>query len=444
MPVVTGSGRLPAGTEAPETGAGRAIVCYVRVRVQILTYPVGVVVGLLPVVVELGVPPRPASLLLDGRPACTFVSDTSACVVELGAAPRVHLLELVRKGPSGNVVERAVRWVNRPGAAEAEIQTKTTCAPKSETCTVVVGWAHPGRLNPSSTKVTLDGKGVFLPKNRTLVVPARTDRGALLTVDLVFPDGRRAFHAGAVGGRTRGDEGADLTAVLHERACEEGVADRAVRRYAAAGVSLRAFEPGEWAGEWEVTFVAEPQVEPLLRGLFEWLKKSKVPEGVRNALDGAAVLTGVVADDALREGDLLQKGKAEMWVERLLAAIGRGPQEGLRTADAVAAAAFHTGAAPRRRAVVLLLGGSGLDTSRLPGAGVRRYAAEVGVPLEVWRLDPADRPEWPADRVIATAQGFEDALVQLRRRISCQGVAWVEADYRAAAAAAAEPAEKQP
>jgi hypothetical protein len=411
--------------------------------VQILTYPVGVVVGLLPVVVELGAPPRPASLLLDGRAACTFVSEASACLVDLGAAPKVHLLELVRKGPAGNVVERAVRWVNRPGATEAEIQTKTTCAPKAERCDVVVGWAHPDRLNPSSTKVTLDGKSVSLPRNRTLSVAARSERGALLTVDLVFPDGRRAFHAGAVGGRTRGDEGADLTAVLHERACEEGVADGVRRRYADAGVSLRAFEPGEWGGEWEATFVAEPQVEPLLRGLFEYLRKSKVPEGVRNALDGATALTGVVADDALREVDLLQKGKADLWVERLLAAIGRGPQKGLRTADAVAAAAFHAGAAPHRRAVVLLLGGPGLDTSRLPVAGVRRYAAEVGVPLAVWRLDPAPRPEWTSERVLETAPAFEEALLALRKRVSCQGVAWVEADYRRATGAA-EPSAKTP
>jgi hypothetical protein len=39
--------------------------------VQILTYPVGVVVGLLPIVVELGVPTRPVSLLLDGRQVCS-------------------------------------------------------------------------------------------------------------------------------------------------------------------------------------------------------------------------------------------------------------------------------------------------------------------------------------------------------------------------------------
>ena len=83
---------------------------------QILTYPVGVVVGLLPVVVELGAPPRPATLRLDGRTVCSFVDATTVCTVDLGRAPKVHLLELVRTGGSGNVVERAIRWVNRPGA----------------------------------------------------------------------------------------------------------------------------------------------------------------------------------------------------------------------------------------------------------------------------------------------------------------------------------------
>jgi hypothetical protein len=406
---------------------------------QILTYPVGVVVGLFPVVVELGAPPRPATLLLDGRAACAFEQAGSACVVDLGPAPKVHLLELVRKGPAGNVVERAVRWVNRPGAAEAEIQTRTTCEPAADTCEVTVGWAHSDRLNPRSIRVTLDGRRVSLPVNRTLVVPARTARGTLLTVDLAFPDRSRAFHAGAIGGRVRGDEGADLTAILHDRACEEGAADGVLRRYAGAGLSLRAFEPGDWGGNWEVTFVAEPQVGPLLSGLFAGPKRWSVPDGVAGALDGATALTGIVANDELQEGDLLQKGKAGHWVERLLAAIGRGPGIGQRTADAAAAAAFHAGAAPRRRAVVLLLGESAVDTSRLPVEGARRYAAEVGVPLEVWNLTLADRPGWPRDRVILTADGLEEALRNLRRRLSCQGIAWVEADYRAATAAALAP-----
>ncbi len=403
---------------------------------QILTYPVGVVVGLLPVVVELGVPSRPATLLLDGRTACHLRDASAACMVDLGSAPKVHLLELVRKSPDGRIVERAIRWVNRPGAAEAEIQTKTTCPERSETCDVVVGWAHPDKLGPEKMSATLEGKSVALWKSRTLKVPARSTRGSLLTVDLEFPDGRRAFWAGAVGGRTRGDEPVDLAAIVHERAtCDEDALKRILARYAAAGVELRAFEPGESRGEWEVTFVAEPQVEPLVRSLFNLMAKWRLPEAVRSRMEGATAVRGVVADGVLREADLMQGGKPSFWLERLLAAIGVKP-DGLRTVDAVAAAAWRSGASPRRRAVVLLLGDPGVDTSRLPLEGVRRFAAEIFVPLEVWRLGDRDRPEWKPDRVIATPADFEDALAKLRVRIACEGIAWVEADYRAAAAAA--------
>ena len=108
---------------------------------QILTFPVGVVVGLLPVVVELGVPAAPARLLLDGRPACALSAETTRCDVDLGPAPKVHLLELVREDESGRRIERVVRWVNLPGAAEAEVQTRTVCPPAAETCAVTIGWA---------------------------------------------------------------------------------------------------------------------------------------------------------------------------------------------------------------------------------------------------------------------------------------------------------------
>ena len=195
---------------------------------QILTYPVGVVVGLLPVVVELGAPPRPASLRLDGRTVCSFVDSRSSCTVDLGAAPKVHLLELVRTSEEGNVVERALRWVNRPGAAEAEVQTRTRCEDTGARCSVRIGWAHPERLNPRKVVVLLDGKPAAGAKRRELGVDVDGARGALLTVDMTFPDGRRATHATVLGGRARGDEGAAIAAELETAACgESGPADAA-------------------------------------------------------------------------------------------------------------------------------------------------------------------------------------------------------------------------
>jgi hypothetical protein len=420
-------------------------------EMQILTYPVGVVVGILPLVVELGVPPKPASLLLDGKTACSLTAEAPGCSVDFGAQPRIHLLELVRRDASGRVVERSTRWVNRPGADQAEVQTQTACPPGAATCTVLIGWAHPERMNPSRIRAALDGKPVSLPKDRTLAVPARALRGTLLTVELAFPDDRRATYAGAVGGRTHGDESVDLAPMLHEGTCDAERLGEVVRRYEAAKVGLRAVEPGD-PGDWQLTFVAEPSVLETLRVWFEEKKapligpkRILVPDSIAGAFGGAGnvvALTGVVAGGALQEFDLLQAGSPNLWVERLAAALRGAVKSGARTADAAAATGFHAGAAPRKRAVVLLLGNVSMDASVLPAAGVRRYLGEVRVPFEAWNLTPIDRPDWPGARRVATPADLYDSLVALRRRISCQSIAWVEADFRTASAAAraADPA----
>ena len=94
--------------------------------------------------------------------------------------------------------------------------------------------------------------------------------------------------------------------------------------------------------------------------------------GVFGGVGNVVALTGVVASGSLQEVDLLQGASPDLWVERLVAALRGEAQSGSATADAVAATGFHAGAAPRRRAVVLLLGDGSTDASVLPAAGVRR------------------------------------------------------------------------
>jgi hypothetical protein len=78
--------------------------------VEILTYPIGLVIGMLPVIANLGPQASlPAQLLLDGRPACVMTAETPKCTVDLGADLRVHRLELVRTDAKGTVIERATR-----------------------------------------------------------------------------------------------------------------------------------------------------------------------------------------------------------------------------------------------------------------------------------------------------------------------------------------------
>ena len=119
--------------------------------------------------------------------------------------------------------------------------------------------------------------------------------------------------------------------------------------------------------------------------------------------------------------------------------FGTTAEGGSESADAVAGAGFRTGAAPRRRGVVLLLGSDAADSSRLPAAGVRRYLEEIRVPFEAWNLASNDRPDWPGAQRVTTPGDLYDALLALRRRIACQSIAWVEADFRTASSAARAP-----
>jgi hypothetical protein len=391
--------------------------------VQILTYPVGVVVGLLPVVVELGAPPRPASLLLDGRPACTFVSDASACVVDLGSAPRVHLLELVRKGPASNVVERAVRWVNRPGASQAEVQTRTRCAEGGNRCSVRVGWAHPERLNPKKIAIALDGVRATTTRNRDLSVDVAGVRGALLTVDLAFSDGRRATHASVLGGRVHGDEETAVAASLDTEACgPDGPAAAAARRRA-AGEVVRAAERGEP----EIVFVVEPAAFGPLRSLLgPPYAVPKPPERV--ALDDVLRKAGfavhvVVPDRRLSLGELEPK---EPVFDAILETLDATPLKPVRLADAVASAALHIGVAGKRRLVVLVAAEGAEDSSVLGAAPVRAYLGDLRVPIVVWRLRPPARPEWPAGRTVASTDDLRAAILEAKERLDCQAVVWTE------------------
>jgi hypothetical protein len=389
---------------------------------QILTYPVGVVVGLLPVVVELGAPPRPATLLLDGRPACTFVDAASRCDVDLGTAPRMHLLELVRRGPEGNVVERAARWVNRPGASQAEVQTRTRCD-EGNRCHVRIGWAHPERLNPSRATVALDGVRSSTKRDRDLSIDVDGARGALLTVDLVFKDGRRATYASVLGGRVHGDEETAVAARLENDACGAGGLAAAEARRRAAGERVRASERGDA----ELVFVAEAAAYGALRDLLgSPYAMPKPPEraGLDDALRKAGFAIHLAVPDArLALGELQPR---EPVLEALLETLDATPLKPVRLADAVASAAFHVGAPGRRRAVVLVAADGAQDAGLLSAAPVRSYLEEIRVPLVVWRMRAGVRPEWPDGRTIETLDDLRAALADVKARLECQAVVWTE------------------
>ncbi len=316
-----------------------------------------------------------------------------------------------------------MRWVNRPGAAEAEVQTRTRCDESSGRCDVRVGWAHPERLNPKKVTVALDGRRVAGTRHRDVSLDVAGTRGALLTVDLTFPDGRRATHAAVLGGRVHGDEDTVVSAALETDACGPDGPGAAAARRRSAGESVRAAERGEG----EIVFVAEPAAYGALVGLVG--SPYTLPKGAdQTALDGilraARVAVHVVVPDRrLSRGELLPK---EPVLQALLETLDATPLRPVRLADAVASAALHVGVPGKRRLVVLVAAEGAEDSSVLGAAPVREYLEEIHVPLVVWRVRPDARPLWPPGRTIATVQDLRAALLEVRARLECQAVVWTE------------------
>ncbi|HKF44622.1 MAG TPA: YCF48-related protein [Thermoanaerobaculia bacterium] len=407
---------------------------------EILSYPVGLLIGLFPVIVDLGPGTQNAELLLDGRPACTITARAPACTVDLGPDPVIHVMELVRKDRAGNVTEKVSRWVNKPGV-EAEVHVGGACEKKSRSCDFTVTWAHPAKQDPASLTVAVDGSTVSRAVTNKIRAPFSAQATPqVVTADAVFPDGRRATYTRLLHGSYPEAAEASLQAVpvIVEKEIPDEDLAKTLRE---AGWPVRAVE----LGEFEVVFVVEPGVlEPMSSfGLSNQSKPLGNAEQIRAILandsltafllyDAAASdQTRVLASDLSQYGSraplrLSPRNPVGSWIRGLFQAPGSVPKtHRLRTSDAVAAAGYHLGGSSRRRAVVLIAGAGREDESTFSPEQARAYLGQTRVPLFVWRKDPGAAKEWDGGGGPLVAKiGFN--IGELRRELDRQRIVWLE------------------
>ncbi len=413
---------------------------------DILSYPVGLLIGLFPVMVDLGGRPEPAELLLDGRPACTISARAPACTVDLGPDPVIHALELVRRDKAGHVIESVRRWVNKPGV-EAEVRASGRCERKTRACEFTVTWAHPAKLDPASLTVALDGVTVARSVVSTLSVPfPRGSTPQVVTADATFPDGRRATFTQLLQGSYPEKAEASLQAI--PIVVQPGVRDEDLAgSLKEAGWPVRAVEQGDF----ELVFVVEPGAFGSSTNVGAAALKSRaaVP------LEDAEQIRVIVANDSLTAFDALQaeslerpdvgpagpmgiergtlgsvqksrprKGGRESWLRRLfLAPLNIPSLQRLRTSDAVAISGYDLGGSSRRRAVVLIAGSERTDESTFSAEQARAYLGQTLVPLFVWRATPGSAPDWPEGSPL---QLLGPDMAGLRRDLDHQRIVWLE------------------
>jgi hypothetical protein len=394
---------------------------------EILTYPVGLVVGLLPVLANLGpAGSPPAKLLIDGQAACVLTTDAPQCTVQLGPRLDVHLLELMRTNARGTIVERTTRWINRPGA-EAEVRLNGSCEPTAGECTVSIGWAHPGKLEPATMTLSVDGKPVLRGVQHEFHFHAEPGVEHLVAVDVTFEDNRRASQARVLGAGYAGFAETALNAI------PVLPAPASASPGSIGGLPVRSVDDAGY----EVTFVVEPGALSSFERVWEHISdligedRSVPRDPIRSSrpavlaqLKQAERIHGVVADPQLSRMRLLVE---DDWFQLLVRLSSASGKQKVRIADAIAAAGLHAAGAPRKRAVVLVLSGRHKDESVFSAAEVRRYLSEIMVPLVVWRVRNGISADWPAGPSVTTGT-LLPAMKALRSDLDAQRIAWVEGE----------------
>lgn len=403
---------------------------------EILSYPVGLLIGLFPVIVDLGGRIEPAQLLLDGRPTCAISARAPACTVDLGPDPIIHLLELIRKDRAGRVIERVSRWVNKPGV-EAEVHASGQCEKKSRSCEFRVTWGHPGKQDPAALTVALDGVTIARTVTSTIQAPfPRNSTPQVVTADAVFPDGRRATYTRLLHGSYPEEAEASLQAV--PIIVQPGVRDEDLTKILReAGWPVRAVE----LGEFEVDFVVEPGVLEsrssfgLSTQSMPLVSAEQIRAIVANDMITAFTLQDAAVSDRTRDlgpglsqygsrASVPPRNPVGSWIRGLFRAPSSVPATHRpRTSDAVAAAGYHLGGSPRRRAVVLMAGSGRVDESTYSPEQARSYLHQTLVPLFVWRTDLGVAPEWGSGVLLG---GMGRNIAALRREIDRQRIVWLE------------------
>jgi len=416
--------------------------------VKFLTLLAGLVVGVENVEVAVIEPAARVELRLNGR----VVAGTSAppWVLRCDFGRELHpgLVEAVAFDESGRELGRDAQRVNLPESrAEAAIVPET-----DESGRVVaarLAWSSPEFERPRSILALLDGRPVKVSGSHRLDLSAAApDELHVLSVELEFSPELRLKRQLEFGKGFSGDASSDLTAVpvLVDGLSQLPAAASMVGWLTAGGEELRVTAVERERGR--LVVVRDPGAEDQLvrlqaegkrlsrearragvAGTGSWLDmldgdvelRVLVAEPVRPSDRARATLLFPYSGEGLPGTEGIIRAAAAPKNERLLGA-------GLMVGDGVAVAGLRAAEGNLRRAVLLLLGPQREDASRFHPDAVRRFLAELHVPLVVWDLSGPGAeapPAWRPDVDIASFDDVAEATGRLRALFRRQCIVWV-------------------
>jgi hypothetical protein len=412
-------------------------------RVAFITFFLGLAAGMQSVDVQTDPAVKAVRILLDGREVAALTQPPWHAVIDFGRELNPRPLEAIGFDEKGNEIGRATQFLNLPrGAAELEIVLQ---AGRIGPTGADLRWQHLQFKEPRSAAIWFDKTPLKINKNYHAEFP-ETDwnRPHFIAAEVKFEGGISARREIVVGGAVADTAQSELTPVLVSQSAESLPAsfencllldDRPVRTAAVEKPTAL------------VTFVRDPDRADTIRAIDpthmtdSYVSRNAVLHAL--ALDNDTKMRYIwpipqkFADAGRQRSAVLFESSQDIsasvfglvwFLTRTYG--GRYDNAPLQLTDAVAVAGLRANAEGRRRAVVLILGKRN-DNSRNDPRAVRRYLADIGVPLFVWSVT-GPRPDlaenWGEVEDVSSRKGLTAAADKLRENLAAQRIAWVDVD----------------
>jgi hypothetical protein len=424
-------------------------------RVAFISLFLGLAAGMQSVDLQTDAAVKSLRILLDGREVAALTQPPWHAVIDFGRQLDPRPLEAIAFDEKGNEIGRATQVLNLPRSpAELEIVLQSGgIGPKGAD----LRWQHLQFKEPKSATLSIDRMSLKIDKNYHADFP-ETDwkHPHLIAAEMKFRDGIVARREIVVGGAVADTAQSELTPVLVTQTSQQPpesfenclLADGQPVRTAAVEKPTSL-----------VIFVRDPDrsealraIDPTQQMVDSYFSRNAVVHSV--ALDDDTVMRYMwpiprkFADTERQRAALLFDSTADVTASTvglvwLLTRQYRGDYFGepIQLADALAVSGLRAIAESRRRAVILILG-KRRDSSINDPRAVRRYLADIGVPMFVWsvigpRTDLTD--VWGEVEDVSSLNGLRAAADKLRANLAAQRVAWVDVDPLKALRLRADP-----
>ncbi len=403
--------------------------------------------------------PKQVDLVVEGDPSAVIlqldevevgrkIEEPWSFEIDLGPQLEPHKLEALMVNDRGEVVERAIQWVNLP-RSRAEVAFVLEGEDPKRPDTAHLLWQHIEFDLAESIQLRFDGRDVAYDGLGTIRLPAYDPAELhVLEADLTFPDGAHYLAELAFGSRLGFGAETDLTGLVLEM-----IGTRQPSIQDLEGWFQKDGQPMEVVGiersPARMVIVVDETAKDSLRELAT--VTGGATAGRTGLRKGEEVLflfpharKTATADDGSKLFTLSQPFNASHGDLAWLLTRVSVPEttKNRRVTDALAVAGIEAASGGRPRAVILVLGHEATDRSAYQVAEVRQFLQDLRVPLFIWwtgrpsavTVSEGRRPvrvdtDWGKATDISSFTRIEQAVAELRDNLDRQSTVWIQGSH---------------